>query len=84
MQNYTAAVMISPDDGALWTSLARAALAIQPPNSDETALFQRNATAAAWNGYQLSRTKTARADALRVIAQGLDRRDFFRPALAGL
>ena len=81
MVNYTAAVVISPEDGALWVALARASLAASPQNGDETALFQRNATSAAWNGYQLSRTKVARADALRVIAQGLDRRDYFRPAL---
>jgi uncharacterized protein YfaS (alpha-2-macroglobulin family) len=81
MLNYTAAVAISPDDGALWTALARATLGVQPSTGSETALFQRNATAAAWNGYQLSRTTNARADALHVIAQGLDRRDYFRPAL---
>ena len=65
MQNYTAAVMISPDDSALWTALARATLAVQPANGDETGLFQRNATSAAWNGYSMSRTADARADALQ-------------------
>jgi alpha-2-macroglobulin len=81
MQNFSAAVAITPDDSTLWVSLARAALAISASTSDETTLTQRNATAGAWNGYQVSRTKTARADALRVLAQGLDRRDYFRPAL---
>ena len=81
MNSYTAAVVISPDDGALWLALARAMLAVQPANGDETGLFQRDATSAAWNAYQLSRTAAARADALAVIAVGLDRRDLFRPAL---
>lgn len=81
MQDFTAAVVISPDDPELWLSLARAVLAVQPQNGDETALFQRNATSSAWNAYQLSRTAIARADALRLIAQALDRRDSFRPAL---
>ena len=66
MNSYTAAVVISPDDSALWTGLARATLAVQPANGDETGLFQRNATSAAWNGYSTSRTAAARADALSV------------------
>ena len=81
MRNFTSAIAITPDDSTLWVSLARAALAISASNSDETTLTQRNAVAGAWNGYQVSRTKTTRADALRVLAQGLDRRDYFRPAL---
>src|SRR5262245_23350787 len=81
MQDFSAAVAITPDESTLWVSLARAALAISASNSDETTLTQRNGTAGAWNGYQVSRTKTARADALRVLAQALDRRDYFRPAL---
>ena len=84
MQSYISAIMISPDDGALWTGLSRAWLALQPLAGESQYTFQSNATSAAWNGYQLSRTTSARADALRVIAQVLDRRDYSRPALAGL
>ena len=44
MQNYTAAVMISPDDGALWTALARAYAGRRSrPMATRPALFQRNA-----------------------------------------
>ena len=50
-------------------------------NSQETATLQRDATSAAFNAYQLLRTAPTRAEALAVIAVGLDRRDLFRPAL---
>jgi hypothetical protein len=79
--NYKAALAISPDDGNLWIDLARASLAISPANSTESADFPREATAAAWNAYQLQRTAASRAEALAVLAVGLDRRDLFRPAL---
>ena len=81
VNNYTGALAISPDDPELWIGLAQAALAVQPANSTETAEFQRDASAASWNAYQLSRTTALRANALRLIAKALDRRDYFRPAL---
>ena len=82
VQNFTAAVAISPDDGNLWINLAKATLAVQPANGGEAANLQRDATSAAWNAYQLLRTTASRAEALAVIAQGLDRRDLYRPALS--
>ncbi|MBX3576754.1 MAG: alpha-2-macroglobulin family protein [Rhizobiaceae bacterium] len=82
MNNLMAAAVISPDDGTIWVALARAILATPPANYDETVLFQRNAVAGAWTGYQLSRTAAARADSLQVLAQGLDRRDLYRPAIS--
>lgn len=56
-------------------------MATEPSNSEETAKFKRDATSAAWNGYQTSRNKAARADALNAMAQALDRRELSRPAL---
>ena len=82
MRNFTAAVAISPDDGNLWISLAKAVIAVQPANGEETASLQRDATSAAWNAYQLLRTAPARAEALALIATGLARRDLSRPALS--
>ncbi len=79
--NYVAAIAIAPDDGDLWLGLAKANLAISGKDSSETATLARTATSAAWNGYQLLRTKAKRAEVLAVIATGLDRRDLFRPAL---
>ncbi|WP_315923976.1 alpha-2-macroglobulin family protein [Mesorhizobium sp. SP-1A] len=81
MQKYEAALSAMPDDGTLWPKLARAILAIQPANGQETATFQANATSAAFNGYKFTRTASARAEALALLAAGLDRRDLYRPAL---
>jgi uncharacterized protein YfaS (alpha-2-macroglobulin family) len=81
MQKYEAAVSAMPTDGKLWLELARATLATQPTDSQETANLQANATSAALNAYKLLRTQTTRADALAQIAAGLDRRDLYRPAL---
>ncbi len=81
VQKFTTAVAILPDDGGLWLKLARAVLAVQGLNSQETAKLQGDATSAAYNAYLLLRTAATRADALAVIAIGLDRRDLFRPAL---
>ncbi|MDH6232411.1 uncharacterized protein YfaS (alpha-2-macroglobulin family) [Mesorhizobium soli] len=81
MEKFTTAVATSPDDGALWIDLARAILGTSPANDEETAKLQRDGTSAAWNGYQLSRTAAARADALAVLAVALDKRDLYRPAL---
>ena len=81
VQNFTTAVATSPDDGALWLKLARAVLAVQALNSQETATLQSDATSAAFNAYSSCAPPPARADALAVIAAGLDRRDLFRPAL---
>lgn len=81
INNYTAALHISPEDPELWTGLAESALAVQPANGTETSEFQRDASAASWNAYQLSRTTNLRANALTLMARALDRRDYFRPAL---
>jgi uncharacterized protein YfaS (alpha-2-macroglobulin family) len=82
MNNFLAAVVISPEDGGLWLALARAIMATTPNSGSETASFQRDTTSAAWVAYQLSRSAAKRADALRVMAQGLDRRDLYRPAIS--
>ncbi|MEP9371877.1 alpha-2-macroglobulin family protein [Mesorhizobium sp. KR1-2] len=81
MQKFTSAVATTPDDGALWIELARAILGTPPVNDEETAKLKRDATSAAWNGYQLSRSAMARAEALAVLAVGLDKRELYRPAL---
>ncbi|HEY4191790.1 MAG TPA: MG2 domain-containing protein, partial [Mesorhizobium sp.] len=81
MQKYEAAASVMPDDGRVWLELARQTLVVQPADSTETSNFQANATSAAFNAYKLLRTTATRADALSVLAQGLDKRDLYRPAL---
>jgi len=81
MQKLTLAAATAPDDGAIWIALARAILGVSPANGQETAKLQRDATSAAWNGYQLLRTAATRADALAVMAAALERRELSRPSL---
>ncbi|MHA6645901.1 alpha-2-macroglobulin family protein [Mesorhizobium sp. A623] len=81
MQKYEAAASVMPADGMVWLELARETLAVAPANSSDSSTLAANATSAAFNAYGLLRTTNTRADALSVLAQGLDRRDLYRPAL---
>ncbi|TKT80237.1 alpha-2-macroglobulin family protein [Aquamicrobium sp. LC103] len=81
VEQYRAALAITPDDEVLWTKLARAELAVSSDDGDETARRSRNGASAAFNAYQASRSTAARADALSALASGLDRLDLYRPAL---
>ncbi|HEV7252215.1 MAG TPA: alpha-2-macroglobulin family protein [Mesorhizobium sp.] len=76
------ALRVEPEDPALWLGLSRAALAFSSEDSQAMANAQQTATTGAWTAYDLSRTAAARADALAALAQALDRRDLFRPALS--
>lgn len=81
LPRYAEALAISPDDSALWTALAQAAVAVQPQDGEDLYPFQLAGTSAAYQAYQLSRGASARAGALAVLARALERRGFFRPAL---
>ncbi|MGN6771444.1 MAG: alpha-2-macroglobulin family protein [Rhizobiaceae bacterium] len=81
MQKYADALTISPDDSTLWTSLARAALAIKPANSTDEDNLKRAASSAAYNAYLTSRTTNDRAVALAALAPALEKREAFRPAI---
>ncbi|MDO1585217.1 alpha-2-macroglobulin family protein [Rhizobium oryzicola] len=76
---YTAALAIQPDDAGLWIEMARVANAIQ---KDDTVLPQ--AVSAAVNGYQLSRTTQARAEALYQLGLALDRQGNHRGGIDAL
>ncbi|WP_353645389.1 alpha-2-macroglobulin family protein [Mesorhizobium sp. WSM2239] len=80
-QKFRAAIAISPDDGALWASLAHAIMTVPAADGSETANRDRDFTDAALNAYKLVRTAAARADALALLAAGLERRDLYRPSL---
>ena len=82
MQKYQAALSVLPDDGALWLALARETLGVQPAsNTSAPSTLPANATSAAFNAYKLARTAKTRAEALALLAEGLDKRDLYRPAL---
>ena len=62
--------------------LARARWPCSRPTATRPPRCQRDATSAAYNAYQLSRTASdARRSACRCSRAALDRRDLFRPAL---
>lgn len=75
------ATAINPDNSRVWNSLAQAILDTQTDNSEESAKYRRDASAAALNAYLTSRNSKTRADALASLAISLERRDYNRPAL---
>ena len=81
IQSYTSALVISPDDWSIWTRLARADLAAAAAGGEDVATLRRNASSAVWNGYILSRTASARAEVLATMAEALEARAMYRPAL---
>ncbi len=78
---FRRAVALAKDDPAPWIGLARAKLAIAPADGNETYALPREATSAALAAYGLTRTAALRAESLAVLAQALERRELFRPAL---
>ncbi len=74
--NYKGALSFSPDDGDLWIALARAAGIAKNNGSADS-----EGTLAAINGYLLSRTTQARADALSVLGAALAKQQNYRQAL---
>lgn len=81
LEAWRAIAAADPHDADAWIGLARAALAIEPQNGGEAADLQSRATAAAWKGYRETRTASARAEALAVLAEALAARQSWRPAL---
>ena len=81
VESYKAALTVEPEDPALWTGLARALLAVETSNYGERAQLARDGASAALNAYGLARSATPRAASLAAVAQALDRRELFRPAL---
>lgn len=74
--NYKGALSLTPDDGDLWIALARAA-GIAKNNGSANS----EGTLAAINGYLMSRTTQARADALSVLGAALAKQQNYRQAL---
>lgn len=82
-QRLAQAVAAAPKDDAVWTRLAEALLAITPAadQSNERWDLPIHASGAAYRGYQLAKTDAARANALRVLGDALQRRSYWRPAI---
>lgn len=81
VRNYRAALSHAPEDADLWLGLAESNLGWLGAGQANNYQIQRDATAAAFNGYRISRHADTRARALDLLAKGLERRQLYRPAL---
>jgi uncharacterized protein YfaS (alpha-2-macroglobulin family) len=78
---YERATAAAPEDAALWLAFSRMATGWLNGNNGYDYNIYRMATAGAINAYSLTRTASARAEALDVLAQALEARSYYRPAL---
>jgi uncharacterized protein YfaS (alpha-2-macroglobulin family) len=76
VENYKAALSLNPDDAAIWAEFSRTATKI-----DNNYEIQGQAAPAALNAYQLSRTVSARTNALNALAQAFEKTQSYRAAL---
>ncbi|MBA4777718.1 MAG: alpha-2-macroglobulin family protein [Rhizobiales bacterium] len=74
---YKQALAITPDDGALWAELSEKAAQVTDNYS-----IAGQAASAAINAYQLSRTVSARTEALNRLAKAFERTQNYRAALS--
>lgn len=79
-QALRAALPLDASNSEHWQAMSRASLQITG-DGRAVAAARRDATAAAINAYQLSRTAAARAAALDLLAKALEQREYDRPAL---
>jgi len=78
---YEKATGINPKSFDNWLALARTVLLAKAKTNNEKYQFPKVAVHSALRAYDLSRTTSGRADALAFLAQGLERRKDYRPAL---
>ena len=84
-RSYALAVVAEPKDAESWIALARALLAIKPdPEKGERYDLPVNASGAAYRAYERAGDDAARARALAVLGEALQRRSSWRPALQAL
>ena len=69
------------NDAEAWLGLARSLLAIKPDQSSERYELPVNASGAAWNAYERGQGRAAKAAALWVLHEALQRRSYWRPAI---
>ncbi len=78
---YLGALRLDADNAALWIGFARASLRVIPGPGENNYRLKQTASSAAQIAYRRSTTATVRAQALAVLANALDQRSLFRPAL---
>ncbi|MBA2126468.1 alpha-2-macroglobulin [Hyphomicrobium methylovorum] len=85
-RNLANAVALNGQDGAAWTRLAEALLAIKPDpqNTSERYDLQIYASGAAYRGYERAANTADKAHALSVLGDALKGRSYWRPAIDAL
>ncbi len=85
-RGFSEAVAIDPANAESWLGLGRSLLAIQPdPNTgSERYELPVNGSAAAYIAYERAKTPALKAQALMVLADGMKRRSYWRPAIDAL
>ncbi len=85
-RSFSEAVATDPTDAEAWLGLARSLLAIQPdPNTgSERYELPVNGSAAAYIAYERAKVPALKAQALVVLADGMKRRSYWRPAIDAL
>ena len=77
---YTA-LRVDADNVGAWLQLSSVTLRHRSTKSSDKRFYQRIATSSAYNAYLLSRSQTKRAEALALLARGLQARNRSRAAL---
>ncbi|MCV0368237.1 alpha-2-macroglobulin [Filomicrobium sp.] len=85
-RSFAAAAGSARSNSAAWLGLARSLIAINPNqlNGSERYDIPVNASGAAYRAYQHASGNAQKAEALSVLADTLQRREFWRPALEAL
>ncbi len=78
---FTRALALDPDRVDTWLTFSQLASGWLGGQGNYDYLLQEQATSAALGGYARTRTASARANALAVLAVALERRNLYRPAL---
>ncbi len=81
ISGYYTALRIDPDSVSAWLQLASTSLIHPSTKSKDKRFYRRIATSSAYNAYQLARARSKRAEALALLARGLEARTNYRPAL---
>ncbi|MEM5492432.1 alpha-2-macroglobulin family protein [Hoeflea sp. AS16] len=82
VRNYAMAVATAPERSDLWAELSRAALAYTPKDANLRRSLLSVSVSSAINAYQTSRSLSARADSLAVLAEAFTGVKNWRPALS--
>ncbi len=85
-RSYAAAVAADPKNTESWLGLARTLLAVKVTDESSSERYDLpvNASGAAYRAYELASDKAQQAEALAVLADAMQKRAYWRPAIDAL